>query len=405
VEVSRVQAHSNNTAISIVQNADFYGPGGNVSEPKTMTGASRKIVDIEILRALAVTFVVLHHANDNLFRRGQLFDGFIDRYLGGWVGVDLFFAISGFVIARALIPSLAAAPSPRAFRKRTYYFWGKRVFRLLPSAWGWLAIILLLQIFFNDSGVFGTFKANAWATVAGVFNFANFRFADAFMSYPYGTSFFYWSLSLEEQFYLLLPLVCFFSGRFLPVVLLVVIAVQLPQQRGLFEMAVRSDAICLGVLIALFSKSTLYAYLDPRRSKLLFAIYFLVLLAGLCLLPFLGPLLQQQSFQIGLIALLSALIVFICSFDRGFLARIPGSGLLVWLGGRSYAVYLIHIPVFFFIRELAYRNNFALESAQNTVFTGAIVLLLLLAEANYRLIETPVQKLSRRLFGSGITKT
>jgi peptidoglycan/LPS O-acetylase OafA/YrhL len=358
--------------------------------------SSSKIADIEILRAVAVTFVVIHHSNGNLLGAGQLFSGYISDHLGGWVGVDLFFAISGFVIARTLVPTLSAARDSVQFRQYTYKFWLKRALRLLPSAWLWLAIILCLTVFFNESGVFGTLHANIWATVAGVFNFANFRFADAFMSYPYGTSFVYWSLSLEEQFYLLLPLVIFISKKYLPMVLLVIIAMQLPQQRDLLGMAVRSDAVCLGVMIALFTQTSFYKFIDPRGSRLVCAIYFVFLTSCLCLLPFLAPLTAHLSFQVGLIAVLSAGIVLCCSYDADLLKRIPGSRLLVWLGGRSYAIYLIHIPSFYLIRELAYRNDISLQQYKYSALTGAIILILLLAEANYRLIERPVARYSHR---------
>src|SRR5476649_2292342 len=113
------------------------------------------------------------------------------------VGVDLFFAISGFVIARSLIPALQGCSTRQEYWQQTRNFWLRRAFRLLPSAWLWLALMLLACVFINRSGAFGTLQANLQATLAGVAQYANFRFADSFFHYEYGTSFVYWSLSLE----------------------------------------------------------------------------------------------------------------------------------------------------------------------------------------------------------------
>ncbi|RFQ09602.1 acyltransferase, partial [Pseudomonas sp. ATCC 13867] len=83
----------------------------------------------------------------------------------------------------------------------------------------------------------------------GMLNVANARFAYCFGTCEFYSSFVYWSLSLEEQFYLLLPLLIFFvRGRWLPVLLGAWVLFQLVQARGLWLMAFRTDALLLGVL-------------------------------------------------------------------------------------------------------------------------------------------------------------
>lgn len=368
-----------------------------------MAGVNR-IADIEVLRAVAVGYVVLGHADGNLLGKGVLFGGAVQHHFGGWVGVDLFFAISGFVIARSLLPALAATSYGAEYKRLTLEFWGRRALRLLPSAWLWLAIILLLQLTFNDSGVFGSLRANLWASLAAVANVANFRFAHAFASYEYGVSFVYWSLSLEEQFYLLLPVLVFCCRRALPWCLVLLVLYQLPQQRGLYEMMTRSDAIALGILIALFSRSDVYSRLAPAGSRWREALCRGFALGCLLLLPWLGSLRQDQfTAQIGAVALLSALAVLCCSFNSGLLARLPGGGLLVWLGARSYAIYLIHIPAFFALRELAFRSGWNLNSYPQLVLLLALALILIVAEANYRFLETPARELARRWFPRQVT--
>ncbi len=359
-----------------------------------------KIIDIEILRAFAVGFVVLHHADGNLYPRGHLFGAGFHEYFGGWVGVDLFFVISGFVIGRGLIPVAGAAPRPGTFRAQTGRFWARRGLRLLPSAWLWLAAILLLQLMFNDSGVFGSLRANLWATAAGVFNFANFRFADAFMNYEYGVSFVYWSLSLEEQFYLLLPLLVWCSGRYLCLILGVIILVQIQDFRGLWLLSIRSDGLAWGLLLAIFSRHQWYQRLNPGSNGLAAGGYGATALAGLVLLVLIGSRDQLQlPFQLSMVAFVAAVVVFTCSFDSKLLGRVPGSSLLVWIGARSYAIYLIHIPAFYIMRETLYRLDLPRDGDQYWLFPVALALVLVLAELNFRCLEKPAMKLSRRYFG------
>ena len=159
-----------------------------------------RILDIEVLRALAVIGVVVHHARDNLFTWTSPGLERLAVYFGGWVGVDLFFVISGFVIARSLLPQLQSAGIQLDAARVTLAFWIRRAWRLLPSAWLWLLLMLLGAILFRDSGTFGSLRANLEATVAGFLHIANLRFLETFMRSEYGASFVYWSLSLEEQF-------------------------------------------------------------------------------------------------------------------------------------------------------------------------------------------------------------
>nr|BFE92842.1 hypothetical protein GCM10020185_33780 [Pseudomonas brassicacearum subsp. brassicacearum] len=188
--------------------------------------SSKRIMDIELLRAVAVMGVLFHHLQGMPFPGGWPGLAALADSFQLWWGVDLFFAISGFVIGRSLIPQLRRCDSPRQFWIVTRDFWIRRAFRLLPSAWLWLLLVLFAVFFLNRSGAFGSVQANLQATLAGFLQFANLRFADAFMHYEYGASFVYWTLSLEEQFYLILPLLVFVSRRYLVWVLLAVVLVQ-----------------------------------------------------------------------------------------------------------------------------------------------------------------------------------
>jgi len=208
-----------------------------------------RIDDIEILRGIAVLMVVLHHAHGNLFTWATPKMELFYTYFSGWVGVDLFFAISGFVIARDLVPRLQASPGGDTTTRLVLAFWIRRFWRLIPSAWLWLLVILIASVAFNQAGAFGAFRTNLEATVAGVLQIANIRFAESFMNWPYGASFVYWSLSLEEQFYLLFPLVILLARRYLVYAMLALVLVQFFLVRTPMLMVFRTDALTLGVLL------------------------------------------------------------------------------------------------------------------------------------------------------------
>lgn len=358
-----------------------------------MTG--KRIADIEILRAIAVLGVVFHHAfYYNLFpwKIPEVL-AFREQFQFWW-GVDLFFAISGFVIARDLLPRLTQATQNGHFWRTAGGFWIRRAGRLLPSAWLWLALPLLAVALFNQSGVFGDLRTNLMATAAGLAQVANIRFADSFMSYQYGVTFVYWSLSLEEQFYLLLPLTALLFRRWLPLFLIALVVYQFFTLRTPMLMAFRTDAIALGVLLAIWSHHPSYQRLQPKLlgRHWLLGVTLLIVTSGV-----IAHISARQAQQISLIALLSALLVMVASYDRDYL--VPQGILqrvMLWIGSRSYAIYLIHIPAFFLTREIWFRLDPASAGSDTSYMPAfaatALLLILVASELNYRFIEMPLRR-------------
>lgn len=355
-----------------------------------------RILDIEVLRALAVIGVVIHHARDNLFTWTSPGLERLAVYFGGWVGVDLFLAISGFVIARTLLPQLQASDSKLIAARTTLAFWVRRAWRLLPSAWLWLLLMLLGAVVFRESGTFGDLRANIEATVAGFLHIANLRFLDTFMRTEYGASFVYWSLSLEEQFYLLLPLVVLLTRRWLVPVLVLIVLYQLLQERTLAMMVFRCDGMLLGVLLAIWSRHPSYQLARPeflRSLPLRGALPLLVILGCLALLG--SDELRIASHRMSVIALLSVLLVWIASYNDDLLMPQPLRHLAVWLGARSYAIYLIHVPAFFLTREIWQRTHPGATAGPEQLLAYIFMagtLILICAELNYRWVEQPLRR-------------
>jgi len=358
--------------------------------------SSKRIMDIELLRGIAVLGVLFHHLQGSLFTDTVPLLEKIHGWGQPWWGVDLFFAISGFVIARSLIPALQGCSTRRQYWQQTRNFWLRRAFRLLPSAWLWLALMLLACLLINRSGAFGTLHANLQATLAGVAQYANFRFADSFYNYEYGTSFVYWSLSLEEQFYLLFPLLILLCRKHLVWALLTLVAVQLFTLRTPILMVVRTDALALGILLAMWSAQPSYLRWEPTILRRPWTGVSVLLLLALALSVMATDRFTFTNYRIGAIAVLSAVLVWVASYNRDYLLP-PGllKNLMTWVGSRSYGIYLIHIPAYALVREFIFRLQAAhLPSpAGHPILTLLLAggLIVLLSELNYRFVEMPMR--------------
>lgn len=362
--------------------------------------------DIEILRGIAVIYVVIFHAYGNLipWRNTEL--NFFFAHFGGWSGVDLFFVISGFVIARSLIPRLEACSGREHFWVTAIAFWVRRFWRLLPSCWLWLILVLGCSIFFNTSGAFGPFKVNLESALSAILQVANLHLAGTFAK-PGGSGalFHLWSLSLEEQFYLLLPILILLSGRWLVPVLGTAVLVQLALPRtGLYEMMLRTDGILLGVLLAIFARSKVYLHFRPtffKHSPLIKIPILTTLLFALAVVG--GEDVTIVSYRVSMITLIAGLLVFIASYDQDYLMKKGRlKTLLMWVGARSYGIYLIHIPAFCLTREIWYRighpatPNFNPAYLDQLIVT-ALILIILLCELSYRLLEQPLRMKGREI--------
>ncbi|ERI52663.1 hypothetical protein N878_04745 [Pseudomonas sp. EGD-AK9] len=363
---------------------------------------SRRILDIEVLRGIAVLLVVIHHAHFNFYSWTNPALELFFTYFGGAIGVDLFFAISGFVIARELLPRLEQAAGDNRARV-VLAFWVKRAWRLWSSAWLWLMVPLLLVLLLNDSRAFGGVRANVEATMAGLPHVANFRLADVWGRQEYGATAVYWSLSLEEQFYFLLPLLALCLRKYLVWGVCIIALMQLISPRDtMLAVIFRTDALCLGVLLALISRTRAYELARPHSLASRLDSTLSVLLLLTLLLTFGSHHLNVAPYRLSVVAVLVALLVFVASHDGNLLfykqdwIRRP----LVWVGERSYAMYLIHIPCFYLVRELWHRHSGGELPTQDAfmLFTcSAALIVLILSDLNYRFIELPLRRRGARI--------
>jgi peptidoglycan/LPS O-acetylase OafA/YrhL len=361
-----------------------------------------KIRDIEVLRAFAVTFTLFGHAAELLFWGSPALHWMAYSL---WTGVDLFFCISGFVIARGLLKEVPSGSSWADFVSFAVPFWIKRIFRIWPSAFFWLGATLVLTLVANRSGAFGSFWTNLGDTLPAVLQVENLHYIRC-LYFKIGVCSnvdgIYWSLSLEEQFYCLFPIVLFLLGRrlLIPALILGIVA-QLPLARSTWDpmWGVRTDALMFGILISAIRFAPLTKLLEPTFLSGTRAISFLAVC--LFLLATLSHSLAVVPFYTGLIAIVSAVMVFVASFDKGY--TFPEGmvkDVLVYIGTRSYALYLAHNPMYFVTREIAFRlfPGAEFDASYTLLFvTIAAFLSLGCAEATFRLVETPLRLRGRAI--------
>ena len=161
-----------------------------------MQNKSGYVTGIDGLRAYAVVAVILYHFRNSLLP-------------GGFCGVDVFFAISGYVVSRSLHEVAA-----RNFAHFALGFYARRILRIYPALVACLLVTGLLQVLFIPLSWLSTtsYKTGLFAFF-GVSNFALIWFNDGYFSprVEFNAYTHTWSLAVEEQFYLLFPALVFFT--------------------------------------------------------------------------------------------------------------------------------------------------------------------------------------------------
>ncbi|ALL64348.1 acyltransferase 3 [Paraburkholderia caribensis MBA4] len=366
-----------------------------------------RIDDIEVLRAFAVLYTIIGHVK-SLFFWGNDTLYTVDQYFGLWTGVDLFFAISGFVIARDLLHRLENADGDEKFWRSVFAFWIRRVYRIWPTSWLWVLVITILGVVFHKSHMFGHLTSNLADFVTVVMQVANFHFWHCQVNHlanECGGAAPWWSLSLEEQFYLALPIAFFVLRKNLKYLMIAAVIVQIfiPRTVWSFGWVIRTDAICLGVLIAIFSASHIYRLLEPtflkkRWISAAFLALMLFLLAGLP--SNWDGKINPVPFSTGMVALVSAALVFTASFNQNYFIRNRVlKSIFLWIGTRSFALYLIH-GLAMFVTIAIWRHLVPLTTQFGGQYTlrflvTYLAILISATELNFRFIEAPLRARGR----------
>lgn len=362
---------------------------------------SAKLSDIQVLRGIAVLLVVTQHL-DALFQ-GQVKNlTTISHYLACWGGVDLFFVISGFVISQS------THRQQKIDGKYLARFWIRRIFRLLPTLYFSLALTLICSSSMgNGHNAFGSFAINQTDALYTVLNIANIHFwLCQTGQHSCGPNWVYWSLSLEQQFYLVLPFLLLTPRKWLIVLLIAIIAIQFPIDRLTQPLAAftRTDGLAWGILLATLSTYTGYRRFAPaillrgtlrRYFTLLTAISLLLALADH---P--DKIYHLWPISTGLMIMLCGSLVYLASLNQNYI--LPNGltkKLLQAIGERSYSIYLLHLPAFFLAREIIPILSGWTPNTHNALQLAltSCILLVILVEFSFRLIEAPGIQFGRKL--------
>ena len=323
------------------------------------------------LRGLAIVMVIAYHAG---------------AFKWGWIGVDLFFVLSGYLITNVLLESKT---DPRFFRN----FYARRTLRIFPLYYLFVGLTLLNRVLVHD----GT--PGGWWALIFMINWRVVLVHD-WHSIPNGLGHL-WTLAIEEQFYLLWPLLVRTMTRSALSRLCVFVAV---------------FTLCMRVLIIVpvwnlepfstWQYNAVYVSTPTRIDSLLIGAWFALRPAGAARAPryalpvalaaiaalFMGgtePMLEPEiaSFGFSLVAVTAVLALQAALYD-GLVARIFRAPLLQAVGRRSYAMYLFHLAVIAMLSDLGMRAGLLTGIVAGAVVYGV-------AEITWRTIEAPALSLKR----------
>jgi hypothetical protein len=338
------------------------------------------------MRGIAVLGVLIFHA---------------DLMKGGYLGVDLFFVLSGF-----LITSLILSEWRKTGGLNLKGFWIRRSRRLLPALLMLLVGVAFYCAFLALPGELERIRADALATLLYV---ANWRRIFSGQSYwaifqtpsPLDHT---WSLAIEEQFYLIWPFLVF-----------VLLRVTKGSARHLLAMCLGGAALSMAAMWFLFdpaNSSRAYMGSDTRAAAILFGA------ALACVFELFGSLRNQRSIQIldalGVLCVVGLTVAWIwlpgespflyrggfwlceagvivviacCAHgDRSVISKCFGIGPLVALGTLSYGLYLWHWPIFVIL------NSERTGLSGWVLFALRFSLTFLIAAASFYFIEQPIRK-------------
>jgi peptidoglycan/LPS O-acetylase OafA/YrhL len=331
--------------------------------------------DIDGLRAVAVSAVVLHHAFPRLFP-------------GGFIGVDIFFVISGYLISSIILDQLAQG------RFSFADFYARRVKRIFPALFLVLAFTLAYGWFVLTPN---EYKALGKHTVAGSFFLSNFAFwkeAGYFDASAVEKPLLHlWSLAIEEQFYIFWPLILFVLHR-----------VGQPRKLWILGLLVVSLAFNLWLVrkdpnaafynpLGRFWEMMMGAFLAAHRpgpgapADNARKVQWLSTLGVLLLAVVLIKLSPERRFPGGwALAGTLATCLLIAAGPQGWFNRhVLSSKPMVWIGLISYPLYLWHWPL------LAYPHIELGQMPRMRYQIGWVLLAVLLAWLTYVLVERPIR--------------
>ena len=368
---------------------------------------SKYLPSIDSLRALAVLAVIIYHVDVN--------------YLpGGFLGVDLFFVLSGYLISSLII---------KEFRKtgtvNLYNFYIRRARRLLPAVYFMITVGLVVMVLFNEvllrkshlDAIFGYIYSSNWWYI--------FHKLDYFDSFGAQSPFKHlWSLAIEEQFYMIFPLLFLLVNRrekskdgtyklnknFLYVVLGLILVSLIVHillfdinniSRIYFGTDTRAFSLLVGVVGAiLYPMERLHAKVTLQQN-LIYSVVSLVSIATLITVMIYTSEYNTWLYRGGflLVAILGLIVIISSGKQHTLMSRLLSFKPVVFIGKISYSLYLWHFPILVLTTPVAEVGN-----PNIYLVILRVVLTFVVAIVSYVFVETPIRKLGFKKYISVIFK-
>lgn len=334
--------------------------------------------DIDGLRAVAVLAVVVFHAFPNWVR-------------GGFIGVDIFFVISGYLISTIIFESLD---------KGTFSFsdfYSRRIVRIFPA----LLVVLISCFAFGWFTLLADEYKQLGKHIAGgagfVSNFVLWNEAGYFDGSAETKPLLHlWSLGIEEQFYIVWPLLLWVSWRWkfnlLLVIIVVAVATFILNIKGVdwdvvatfYSPQTRFWELLVGSLLAWFS---VFLYADKKDNNGRFLGNFISFIGLLLLLFGFWKINKDLNFPGGfaLVPVLGAVLIIAAGSGAWLNRMVLSNRILVWFGLISFPLYLWHWPLLSFARIVGG------DEPSHSIRMAAVIISIFLAWVTYRVVERPIR--------------
>lgn len=356
---------------------------------------NRFITGYSGLRALAVIGVILYHLDPNTF-------------IGGYLGVPIFFVLSGYLVTDHMLRSYEA--TGRYNNKRFYINRVKRLYpQMITVLWLASAWIVLFQrnllaklnqiVITNLLNVY-----NFWQIFNGQSYFERFAANESPFTHL-------WTMSIEGQFYILWPIVIFLLYKFAKnrkqifwiifglslasaIEMAILYLVGADINRIYYGTDTRFFSLGIGAAMAvIWPIEDLRADIDKSDSRIL-DITGLIAFAGMILMFFSGNMNPQTAFTycggMLIFTLLTTVMVAIIAHPGSHWNKILTNAVFSWIGSRSYGIYLYQFPVMIFFEDKL--TNIADHPTMYHIIE--VLIILLLSEMSYRLVEKPCSKIT-----------
>ena len=361
-----------------------------------------RVKELDGVRGLAILLVILYHVGPYAeeFTGSPILVSIYNSMQIGWLGVDIFFVLSGFLITDILL---------RAREKQNYFknFYARRILRIFPVYYVVVGLLLILLpslettrgIQEQSSWLFFVFYQQNWLYILQ-------RPVSAYLTVT-------WSLAIEEQFYLIWPtvvkwldnkkLVIVTSVAFIFSLGLRLFISHLPldlnyaEKINYYATFTRLDGLMVGALIAIVYQSQAWKVWLRRfawpvfGSSLLALIY---ILTGKSVEPF-SKNVMVTTWSFSALALFGgSLIVLLKSLsENNWLRIIFRNGILGFFGKYSYAMYLVHAPIIFFLNHEFLNANLKGGAISLALIAVSILSIILVSLISWNLLEKRVLSL------------